>query len=330
VSGTPRGPAADAGGARSLVTLALPCRTDEPSLGHTLEAAAASWAAAEAAATHALEVLVCLNGAGEGTAARAALAAFAARRGVPVTEIDLDRPGAGMLPALAGPLAVAILHTRRAGKAIAWNLLRARARGPRVLFLDADVGFAPEAFARLLATLDAAPDAVLASARTTCAPRPGWFERVMAAPYRVSFPNLSPQLYAARLPALPAPMPEDLIEPERWLELTVGRGRVVRAPGVTVAVRLPGTLRDFFRQRIRIEMGKVQIARVYPGLSARGEPQPGVRAVAASIDPATGLALAAYLGLRSLAHVVAWWRWRRGETGGIWRQAVTTKRWDAA
>jgi hypothetical protein len=150
----------------------------------------------------------------------------------------------------------------------------------------------------------------------------------MAAPYGVDFPNLSPQLYAARLAALPAVMPEDLIEPERWLELTVGRERVVRVPAARVAIRPPGTLADFFRQRIRIEMGKVQLGREYPGLGARGAPQPGARAALASLGAAGGARLAAYLALRGVAHAVAWWRYRRGETAGVWRQAATTKRWD--
>jgi hypothetical protein len=149
----------------------------------------------------------------------------------------------------------------------------------------------------------------------------------MAAPYGVAFPNLSPQLYAARVAALPGAMPEDLIEPERWLELVVGREQIVHAPAAEVAVRLPGTLPDFFRQRIRIEMGKVQLARQYPGLAARGAPQPRARAAVESLGPAGLARLVAYLGLRSAAHVVAWWRYRRGATAGIWRQAPTTKSW---
>jgi hypothetical protein len=125
-------------------------------------------------------------------------------------------------------------------------------------------------------------------------------------------------------------MPEDLIEPEHWLELMVGADRIVRVPGVEVAVRLPGTLGDFFRQRIRIEMGKVQLARDYPGLTARSLPQPRVRAALASLGAAGSVRLAAYLALRSVAHAIAWWRYRRGRTAGIWRQAASTKRWDTA
>src|SRR5439155_1729508 len=178
----------------------------------------------------------------------------------------------------------------------------------------ADVSFAPDVFALLLGALAASPRAALASAKTTCAPRAGLFEGIMAAPYGVDFPNLSPQLYAARVAALPPAMPEDLIEPERWLELVLGCYRIVRVPAARVAVRLPGTLPDFFRQRIRIEMGKVQLARQYPELAARGAPQPRARAALASLGPGGLVRLAAYLVLRSAAHAVAWWRYRRGAT----------------
>lgn len=316
-------------GEPGVVTLAIPCRTDEPSLGRTLAAAAASWTASRHAAGRRLELLVCLNGPGAAADARAALAAFAARAGVAAADVDADRRPLA-LPPLAGPLTLATLVTRRTGKPIAWNLLRRHARGARAIFLDADVDFAPAAFGLLLDALDAHPDAALAAGKTTCAPRPGLFERIMAEPYRVDFPNLSPQLYAARLAALPGAMPEDLIEPERWLELVVGAARVVRVPAARVAVRLPGTLADFFRQRIRIEMGKVQLARDYPGLAGRGAPQPGAGAALAAAGPRGTLRLGAYLALRAMAHALAWWRWRRGATAGVWRQAASTKRWDAA
>src|SRR5436305_2959037 len=310
-----------------LVTLAVPCRSDEPALGRTLAAALASWRRAPASATHGLEVLVCLNGA-DGPRPRADLLAFARDAGAPLVEIDLERgEGAASAPP-ASALAVAALVTRRAGKPIAWNALRRRARGTLALFVDADVSFAADAFALLLGAPTASQQAALASAKTTCAPRPGLFESIMAAPYGVDFPNLSPQLYAARVAALPPAMPEDLIEPERWLELVLGRSRIVRVPAARVAVRLLGTLRDLFRQRIRIEMGKVQLAPQYPELAARGAPQPRARAALASLGPGDLARLAAYPRLRSAGHAVAWWRYRRGATAGIWRQAATTKRWD--
>jgi hypothetical protein len=312
-----------------IVTLAVPCRTDEPALGRTLAAAMESWRRTPESTDHALDVLVCLNGA-DGDGPRAALETFARAAGVPLAEVDVDRAELSALPPVTAPLAVTALATRRAGKPIAWNILRRTARGPLVLFLDADVSFTADAFGLLLGALGTTPGAALASAKTTCAPRPGLFEGVMAAPYGVDFPNLSAQLYAARLASLPATMPEDLIEPERWLELVLGRDRVVRVPEARVTVRLPGTLADFFRQRIRIEMGKVQLGREYPGLATRGTVQPRGRAVLATLDATRLAQLAAYLSLRTIAHAIAWWRYQRGATAGIWRQARTTKQWDVA
>ena len=297
--------------------LAVPCRTDEPSLGRTLDTALASWRRAPQAARGGLEVLVCLNGA-EAPGPRAALERFAAAAGAPLA------------PARRTPRARRRRRRRRArvardgapdaARREADRVERAPgggARGRVALFMDADVGFAPETFGLLLDTLEAHPGAAIATARTTCAPRPGLFESIMAAPYGVEFPNISPQLYAGRLAALPATMPEDLLEPERWLELRVGRERVVRAPGAEVAVRLPGTLADFFRQRIRIEMGKVQFAHEYPGIETRGRPQPG-RADGARAPRPRRRARGSPRTSRSasVAHALAWWRYRRGRHGG--------------
>jgi len=312
-----------------LVTLAVPCRTDEPALGRTLAAALASWRQAPQAARTRLEVLVCLNGP-ESPAPGAALRECARLAGAPLARVDLDAQSAVSPPPAAEPVSMVALATRRVGKPIAWNALRACARGALAIFVDADVSFAPAAFGRLLDALAARPDAALASAKTTCVARPGRFERIMAAPYGVDFPNLSAQLYAARVTALPATMPEDLIEPERWLELVLGRERLVRVPEVLVAVRLPGTLPDFFRQRVRIEMGKVQLAHAYPGLERRGAPPPPLMATLARLGAGASARLAVYAALRAAAHTLAWWRYRRGATTDIWRQAVSTKQWEGA
>lgn len=312
-----------------VVTLAVPCRTDEPALGRTLDLAWASWIAGPAD-RHALELLVCLNGAQQGGPGMADLQAFAGRRAVEVRLVDADAGAPATWRTPSAPVVVTALCTVRAGKAIAWNLLRRTARGDAVVFLDADVWFAPDTLERLLGALDAAPHAVLASARTRCAARPTWFEAVMAAPYGVEFPNLSPQLYAARRTALPETMPEGLLDPERWLELTVGAAGIVHAPGTDVVVRLPATLGDFYRQRIRIELAKVQIAREHPELLARGAPQPGMRAVLRQLGPSGLARLGAYLMLRQSAHTIARRQYARGQVGDAWRQAASTKRWDAA
>src|SRR5581483_1293351 len=223
------------GSSPSGVTLAIPCRTDEPALDRTLAAAAASWEHVAGSATTAFEVFVCLNGEG-GAAPRGALRRFADEIGAPFAELDAN--GSPVLPPAGDSRGVVLLVTRRAGKPIAWNVLRRHVRTPLAVFVDADVSFGPDAFPLLLAALEAHPEAILASAKTTCAPRATRFERVMAAPYAIDFPNLSAQLYAARVAGLPATMPEDLIEPERWLELVVGRDAVVREPAARDARRL--------------------------------------------------------------------------------------------
>ena len=311
------------------VTLAVPCRTDEPALGPTLAAASTSWQAAPQARQSDIEFLICLNGDAPGRAALEQLYAFAHSLGAVPRLVDLDAPTDDGLAAARAASRVVALRTRRQGKAPAWNALRQHARGAAMLFMDADVSFAADAFGLLLAALDGRPDAVLASGKTVCDRRSTLFEGVMAAPYGVDFPNLSPQLYAARTELLPARMPDNLLDPEHWLELTVGADRIVRVPDARVVIRLPATLGDFFRQRVRIEMAKVQLAAEHPGLAGRGAVQPSLGDVLRALGPADLLRLAVYLGLRRAAHAVARRRYGRGRTTDLWPQAGSTKRWDA-
>src|SRR5262249_24790519 len=73
-----------------VVTLAIPCRSDEPALGRTLAAAWASWQAATQATERRLEVLACVNGDAAAGRARGELLAFARARNATLTEVDLD------------------------------------------------------------------------------------------------------------------------------------------------------------------------------------------------------------------------------------------------
>ncbi len=312
----------------ALVTLAVPCRTDEPALRRALETAWASWSAGPAA-TRGLEVLVCLNG--DLTTGRALddVRSFARARNVAAGVVDADA-GVWADPPPAGGVIVAALCSARAGKALAWNVLRRAARGDTTIFMDADVWFPADTVGRLVSALAESPDAVLASARTRCTTRGSWFESVMAAPYGVEFPNLSPQLYAARTDRLPAAMPENLLDPERWLELTIGAAEIVRASGAEVVVRLPATLRDFFRQRVRIEMGRVQLGAEYPRLLGRGAAQPDARDVLRQLGAADLARLGVYLALRRTVHAVARRWYARGRTRDVWAQPTSTKEWDAA
>jgi hypothetical protein len=95
-----------------------------------------------------------------------------------------------------------------------------------------------------------------------------------------------------------------------------------------VYVRLTATLADFFRQRVRIEMGKVQLRAAYPRLLRRSRPQPDIAAVRA-LPLKERAALAVYMALRAVAHARAWWLYRSGRHAGIWVQPRTTKQWRA-
>ncbi len=315
----------------ACVTVAIPCRTDEPSLGMVVDQVLANCRGAGFLGQSSLEWLVCVNGAGVGPDCRpvAALRERCAAHGIPLEESCID---GDVAPAPATPprgVALARLFVTSAeGKAGAWNLLRAAAAGDPVFMCDADVTFGPDAFARLWTGLRADPEVAVYSPKTDCRHDGSLLERIVAGPFRLDCPNLSGQLYAMRPHRVPRHMPEDLIEPERWLELAVGAERVGRDPRARVYVRLTSTLGDFFRQRVRIEMGKVQLRRVYPALLPRSRPQPGVRA-AWSLPAAERARLLAYVALRTAAHAWAWWRYRWGEVEGIWRQARTTKIWGA-
>jgi hypothetical protein len=310
----------DLSGVRVTAALAMPCRTDEPSLGATLQAVAAAWGQG---GLEPRRLVVCVNGpGGPEVPIVATLRAFAADHALPFALFAVDDAHGAMPAVWSG---VRVLRTGIAGKARAWNWLRRTTETATLLVLDADVDFAPAVPAQLLAALEAHPHATLASARTQPIVRPRWLERVQAVPYAFPFANLSPQLYAARRDALPLGMPEDLLDPERWLELMVGRDRIVHAAEAVVHVHLAATVRDFFRQRVRLEQAKLQLSSAYPGLAGRGQPEPGRGAVRQHFSTADLARLAAYLGLRMAATAVAHWRHRTGRLEVAWQQATSTK-----
>ena len=135
--------------------------------------------------------------------ARASCAAFARRAASTAREVDLDADAgpSARRPAPASRWSALRTRARRQGARVERALRHARARRPIAL---------PRRRRRVRAgRLRAAarrarahPAAVLASARTTLRARGRrCSRRVMAAPYGVDFPNLSPQLYAARTDA---------------------------------------------------------------------------------------------------------------------------------
>jgi len=325
--------------------VAVPCRADEPSLGVVFGEILAQCEPSSLPMPRSLELLFCINGVGApaGITPLDDLRQLCAQHGIPLTEEwvtaaphrSLAAEPIGRVPhsadaarsgAAARMTSARAILTATEGKAHAWNLLRRACSGDPVIVCDADVTFSPGAFRRLYDGLLASPTLALFSPKTDCRHDGSLLERILAVPYRLDFPNLSGQLYAMRPERAPDFMPEDLLEPERWLELEVGPEHVGRDPGARVYVRLTATMRDFFRQRIRIEMGKVQLHDAYSHLLGRSRPQPGGAAVRTLALAERG-ALGAYLVLRSLAHARAWWRYHHGRRAGIWAQPATTKYW---
>jgi hypothetical protein len=310
------------------VTVAIPCRADEPSLGLVIDQVMANCRRAAFWGRGPLELLVCVNGAQRRKDAHP-IETFRSRcraLGAPLDEIWLCGPAKPEPVPPKAPVSARLFVTGVGGKARAWNVLRAAAAGDPVFVCDADVTFSDDAFSRLYDGLHGDPALVLYTPKTDCRHDGGWLERIVAAPYRLDFPNLSGQLYVMAAERAPRRMPEDLIEPERWLELEAGPERVGRDARARVYVRLTANLPDFFRQRVRIEMGKIQLQRDYPQLLGRSHPQPRAHDVW-SRPASERAALALYLGLRTVAHAWAWWRYRRAGLETVWRQARTTKGW---
>ena len=81
--------------APAIVTLAIPCRADEPALARTVALALDGWRAAERGER--LEVLVCLNGAPP-LGATGALAGMEAALGGPCAVLDVDRSPVALSP----------------------------------------------------------------------------------------------------------------------------------------------------------------------------------------------------------------------------------------
>ena len=152
-----------------------------------------------------------------------------------------------------------------------------------------------------------------------------WFERVMAAPVRGGLPEpLAAALRGAPRRAAGARCPRTCSIPSAGSSSRSAPTRIVRAPGARVVVRLPATLRDFFRQRVRIEMAKVQLAAraSASSLGARRGAARTAQRCCAQLGPADARSgSGAYLALRAAAHAVARRRYARGRTADVWRQA---------
>jgi len=258
------------------LSLAIPCRADEPGLGATLESLYVACQHSVLPAGLIRELLVCINGveAESANAPRVAVRDFCARHDIPLREANetsARRLSTELAEKAKFPQCL-VLSTKRKGKPLAWNMLWRQAVGEMVLFCDADVRVDHEAILRLYARLQREPHLQLVAAREVpaFAGKGTVWERMGALGYRFDFGNVGGRLLLIRKGALPDGMPEDLLLEDAWLTVAVGRQRVAKEWQAQVYFLPPATGRDYFAERVRTEGGKLQIRRMHGHLLQHG------------------------------------------------------------
>ncbi|MCC6767357.1 MAG: glycosyltransferase family 2 protein [Deltaproteobacteria bacterium] len=301
-------------------TIGVPASTGENDLPATLESLAASAARLD----EPVEIVVAVNGPHEPAAAVVGVEAFARSAALPFVPPDAAPPATGSC--------VRLLRLAPRSKTAAWNAIRAAARAPVIVFADADVRVAPEALALLVRRLEASPELAIVAGREepVVTPADGLVARVAALPHRFDFGNVPGRLYALRTAALPEPMPASVLHEDAYLSVRLGRARFAKEPGAVVRLRPPTTWEEYLRQRIRNEVGKLQLEREFPDLHrVHGFGvypwRRFVREIAPHEYPLVALSMAA----RAYARARALRRIRRGFDHG-WSVLPSTKRWPAA
>lgn len=279
------------------LSVAIPCRADEPDLGKTLESLAVACRSALFPVEVGMELVICINGMKKDTLCDPlqAVRDFCCGQGVPLEERWIE-PFGSPHPAPLSPiprfadspfhffqvphsfhLAVpfprcTVLLTERRGKPPAWNMLWQWVRSELVLFSDADVQVDAEAVYHLWARFQQEPSLQLVAAREVPVLKDGGtlWSRMGAIPYRFNFGNAGGRLLLLRKEALPNGMPEDLLLEDAWLTVAVGRHRVAKELQARVFFLPPATGRDYFAERVRTEGGKLQIRRLHKELLTAG------------------------------------------------------------
>lgn len=303
-------------------TLGVPASAVEPDLAGALVSFRES--AAQAGVPY--EIIVAVNGAGE--AAVAGVEAFAAATGLPLVREDVPGVPRGGGDTATGPV-VRLLRLAVLSKVGAWNAIRAAARAPTVVFADADVRLAPGAIGLLLTRLGAEPALALVAGREAVRlePSDGLAARVAALAYRFDFGNVPGRFYALRSADLPEPMPAHVLHEDAYLTVRLGRARFAKEPDAVVYLRPPLTWCDYLRQRVRNEVGTLQLAREFPELLARhGFGRYPWRAFLHAIAPREYPLVVLVLATRLIARLRARRQIHRGFRGG-WTVLPSTKRW---
>lgn len=225
---------------REVLTIGIPARNEEQSIGKTLRSILESKLPSHLRT----EIIVGANGCTDNTvgAAREFSEKYAdALKQKRMSLRIIETPG---------------------GKPNAWNAIRREAKGDKIVFADADVLVPSNSIARLYGELSAKPQlkGVSSNIELLRHARPTFFDRFVAIPYK--FPPVqvgtTGGLYIVRKDVIEGEMPSHIINEDAWLSLKAGKN-VARSPDVKVVTGIPRNLRDFLATHIRIERGHAQL-----------------------------------------------------------------------
>jgi len=200
------------------------------------------------------------------------------------------------------------------------------------VFADADVRVAPDAIPILVRRLATSPELAIVAGREAAMllPDDGLPARVAALPHRFDFGNVPGRLYALRAAALPEPLPATVLHEDAYLSVLLGRKRFAKEHDAVVYLRPPTTWPEYLRQRVRNEVGKLQLTREFPELHrahgfGRYPWRRFLREIAPREYPLVALSMVArvYARLRALRQI------RHGFRGG-WAVLPSTKQWPTA
>ena len=325
------------------LTLAIPCRADEPGLAETLKTLLATCQHPHLPAELRIEMVICINGVKKAPPCPplTAVRGFCARTAIALREVresrDEEKSQSALFRQPPHPIATkppiqlcTVLLTEQLGKPHAWNMLWKQAAGELIVFCDADVRVDTAAVFYLLNRLQEEPDLRLIAAREVPVLQEGatvW-SRMGAIPYRFYFGNVGGRLYLLKKNALTAEIPEDLLLEDAWLTVAVGKRWVAKEWRAEVFFLPPATWRDYFAERVRSEGGKLQIRRVYAALLSDG---PIAQYHWSQLWQ--GIALREYplvffaFGLRLVARIAAWLALTRKDFYALYRPFASTKGW---
>ena len=272
----------------SRIVIAVPCHRDEPGIARTVASLAGSAARLE----HDWRIVVCVNG-----------------------RDSAQGPAAAALR--DGDVAVTLRLLDVGSKPAAWNVLSHEPADVHV-FADADVTVN-------LWALPALVDAVAARGVVAAAAKQehlgeGLVARVARVPHRLTWGGLLGTLYAVRSEALPEEMPPDVLLDDAWLFAQLGgAGRVEQVPLAVATVQLPTRWRDLWRQRVRAEAGKQQLAALQLPTAAPPAEASSIYRTLVAYPPSEWPFVAALAGIKFAAARKA----RRGPVD--WKPAESTK-----